>query len=111
MLPLRGCQRQVSVGNILKSFREAATGLTCLPFFFASRLGFNPFWESNMQNKTISRLPKVIQKTGLSRSTIYALLSRGEFPKPIKLSPRTIGWLESDIDAWLDARIANCKGG
>ena len=63
-----------------------------------------------MQNNSISRLPNVIKKTGLSRSTIYTLISQGEFPKQIKLSTRTIGWLDSDIDAWLDARIASCKG-
>jgi len=56
-----------------------------------------------MQSNNIIRLPRTIQKTGLSRSTIYALLSRGEFPKQIKLSPRTMGWLEADIDLWIDS--------
>lgn len=56
-----------------------------------------------MQTNNIIRLPRTIQKTGLSRSTIYALLSRGEFPKQIKLSPRTMGWLEGDIDLWIDS--------
>ena len=56
-----------------------------------------------MQSNNIIRLPRTIQKTGLSRSTIYALLSRGEFPKQIKLSPRTMGWLEGDIDLWIDS--------
>ena len=61
-----------------------------------------------MQSKSeyIIRLPRVIQKTGLSRSTIYALLSRGEFPQQIKLSPRTMGWLESDIELWITGRVA-----
>ena len=56
-----------------------------------------------MQSNNIIRLPRTIQKTGLSRSTIYALLSRGEFPKQIKLSPRTMGWLEGDIDLWIES--------
>ena len=56
-----------------------------------------------MQSNNIIRLPRTIQKTGLSRSTIYALLSRGEFPKQIKLSPRTMGWLEGDIELWIDS--------
>ena len=56
-----------------------------------------------MKSNHIIRLPQALQKTGLSRSTIYSLLSRGEFPKQIKLSPRTMGWLEADIDLWIDS--------
>ncbi len=61
----------------------------------------------NLNNKKIIRLPKAIEKTGLSRSTIYALLSRSEFPQQIKLSTQAMGFLESEIDAWIDSRIAN----
>jgi len=60
-----------------------------------------------MQPKKIIRLPKVIEKTGLSRSTIYLLLSRAEFPQQIKLSPRTMGFLESEVDAWLAEKATN----
>jgi prophage regulatory protein len=59
-----------------------------------------------MQSNNIIRLPRAIQKTGLSRSTIYALLNRGEFPQQIKLSPRAMGFLESEIDAWIAGRIS-----
>ena len=58
-----------------------------------------------MLTNTIIRLPQTIQKTGLSRSTIYSLVSRGEFPQQIKLSPRTMGFLESEIDEWIAGRI------
>ena len=46
--------------------------------------------------------------TGLSRSTIYLLMSRGEFPKPVKLTGRAVAWPESAITKWLAerARIA-----
>jgi prophage regulatory protein len=57
------------------------------------------------KSETIIRLPKTLQKTELSRSTIYSLVSRGEFPKQIKFSPRTMGFIESEIDAWITARI------
>ena len=60
-----------------------------------------------MQSNNIIRLPKTIQKTGLSRSTIYALVTRGEFPQQIKLSPRTMGFLESEVDQWLADKAAN----
>jgi prophage regulatory protein len=61
------------------------------------------------QSNTILRLPEAIEKTGLSRSTIYALISRGEFVTKIKLSPRTIGFLESEIDAWILDRLNASK--
>ncbi len=54
----------------------------------------------------IIRLPHVIQKTGLCRSAIYNLIRAGKFPKQIKLTQRSSGWLESEIDQWLADRIA-----
>lgn len=59
------------------------------------------------QSQNIIRLPATTKKTGLSRSTIYALEGRGEFPKKIKLSPRTMGFLESEVDQWLADKAAN----
>lgn len=54
---------------------------------------------------TILRLPAVKDRTGLSRSTIYLHIAKGIFPSPVNLGPRAVGWLESDISEWLDARI------
>lgn len=42
---------------------------------------------------------------------MYALIQKGEFPKPIKLSERSSAWLESEVQAWIDARIAARDGG
>ncbi len=56
--------------------------------------------------KKVLRLPQVIQKTGLSRATIYAYIKKGQFPGPFQLSERSVGWLESSIDTWIDDRIA-----
>ncbi len=42
--------------------------------------------------------------TGLSRSTIYHLLSRGEFPRPVKITAKAVAWPESAIAGWLAAR-------
>jgi prophage regulatory protein len=53
----------------------------------------------------ILRRPSVQSRTGLSRSSIYLNISKGTFPKPINLGARSVGWLESDIDNWIDARI------
>lgn len=51
--------------------------------------------------KTILRLPGVKAKTGLSRSTIYDKVQKKQFPTPVKLGMRAVGWLESEIDEWL----------
>jgi prophage regulatory protein len=53
----------------------------------------------------ILRLPTVIHRTGISRSTIYLMMSKGEFPEAISLGERAVGWIESEIDAWLEERI------
>lgn len=53
---------------------------------------------------SILRRPQVQQVVGLSRSTIYAKVAEGSFPRPIKLGKRAVGWRESDIDAWLASR-------
>ena len=57
----------------------------------------------------INRLPAVKEQTGLSRSSIYLRMSKGEFPQSISLGDRAIGWLESDIEQWLDERISASK--
>ena len=57
-------------------------------------------------SNTIIRLPAVIKKTGLSRSTIYNLVGANQFPPRIKLGPRSMGFLESEVDAWLSEKIA-----
>lgn len=61
-----------------------------------------------MFNKII-RLPAVKEKTGLSRSSIYLRMSKDEFPKSISLGDRAIGWLETDIEQWIDERISASK--
>ncbi|MCA6127299.1 MAG: AlpA family transcriptional regulator [Alcanivorax sp.] len=54
----------------------------------------------------IIRLPEVIAKTGLGRSTIYKLISEDLFPKSVPLMPRVVGWIESEVEEWILERIA-----
>ena len=56
--------------------------------------------------QTVCRLPAVKAQTGLSRSTIYALMAEGRFPKPIKLGERAVGWAEAEVSAWIETRMA-----
>jgi len=53
----------------------------------------------------ILRLPAVKTRTGLSRSTIYLRISEDIFPRPISLGGRAVGWIESEIDEWLEQQI------
>ena len=46
------------------------------------------------------RLPEVIDRTGLAKSTIYLKIKSGNFPPPVKLGTRASGWRDSDITKW-----------
>ncbi len=52
------------------------------------------------------RLPEVLARTGLSRSTIYVRLEQGRFPRPVSLGSRAVGWVEAEVDEWMCERIA-----
>lgn len=64
-----------------------------------------------MSNKTkvVLKISKVMDRTAQSRSSIYLKISQGLFPKPIKLGKRSVGWLESDIDNWIDNLVEKQK--
>ncbi|MGC0155592.1 helix-turn-helix transcriptional regulator [Chromobacterium vaccinii] len=59
----------------------------------------------NSNTSYMLRLPDVMKVTGLSRSSLYALIKQGQFPRQIQLGPRTVAWLSSDVDSWLEERI------
>jgi prophage regulatory protein len=56
------------------------------------------------------RVADVIATTGLSRATIYRLVANDDFPRQHALTARCIGWWESDVDAWLRARLNPAPG-
>ena len=49
----------------------------------------------------ILRIGTVLQRTGLSRSTLYRKVQEGAFPKQIKISERCAGWRQSAVEAWM----------
>lgn len=53
----------------------------------------------------ILRINTVLDRTGLSRATLYRKINDGTFPRQIKLSTRCAGWHESAINAWLRSPI------
>ena len=64
-----------------------------------------------MTNRIIKRT-EVSNKTGISRSQLYSLIAEGKLPKPINLGGgRASGWVESEIDQWIDDRISERDSG
>ena len=58
---------------------------------------------------SILRLPAVKTRVGLSRSAIYLAVSHAEFPRPVRLGVRAVGWLESEIEDWLRERVKQSR--
>lgn len=57
----------------------------------------------------ILRLPAVKSRTGLSRSTIYLRMAEGTFPKPISIGDRAVGWIEEEVDEWIERQIQSSR--
>jgi prophage regulatory protein len=64
-----------------------------------------------MTSKTIWRLPEVMARTGLPRSTIYAKMAAGDFPLNINLGPRAVGWIADDVIDWINEQIDRSRNG
>jgi len=60
--------------------------------------------------KRILKLKVVLNRTGRSRSSCLGDVKDGKFPPPIRLGQRSVGWLESEVEAWIDARITESRG-
>jgi len=53
----------------------------------------------------ILRLPDVMAKTGLSRSSIYERVHKGTFPSQVSLGGRAVGWPSDEVNSWVESRI------
>lgn len=69
-----------------------------------------PMEESTNPPTRILRLPEVLARTGVSRTTIYKWIAEGRFPRPIPLGPHSVGWFESELEAWFRKRSAERPG-
>ena len=80
------------------------------PEFFTEQNGGRPMTRAMEQGMDaparVLRLPRVQTRTGLARSTIYVRVADGSFPQPIRLGARAVGWIESEVDAWIREQIA-----
>lgn len=57
------------------------------------------------------RLPEVCRRVGLKKSTLYKLMADGDFPLPVKPTPRTSAWIDEEVDGWQEERIAASRQG
>ena len=64
----------------------------------------------NKDKQYFLRLPQVKEATGLSKSTIYARIAEGTFPKQIPIGPRLVVWVESDIQNWIAKQVSAARG-
>jgi prophage regulatory protein len=64
---------------------------------------------AQIHNALILRRRQVEERTGLSRSTIYAGIAVGAFPAPIKLGARAVGWLSSEVDGWISDQVSKSR--
>jgi prophage regulatory protein len=58
-----------------------------------------------MPSTTFIRMPEIMRRYSLSRTTIYRLVGQGLFPAPCKIGPRASAWSEALVDAWAKAKI------
>ena len=62
-----------------------------------------------MENR-ILKLHQVVATTAIPRSSLYKMIANGTFPKPIQLSQRSVGWLSSEVQNWIQSRIEFSRG-
>ncbi|MBM7342735.1 AlpA family transcriptional regulator [Erwinia sp. INIA-01] len=60
--------------------------------------------------QTLIRLPEVQRRTGYSKAWIYRLMSQKRFPSAVKIGTRAIAFIESEVDEWVNQRIAESRG-
>ncbi|MEK8098649.1 AlpA family transcriptional regulator [Morganella morganii] len=69
----------------------------------------NTTTSSSLLDEPLVDMKEITKLTGLTDKWFYKLIQKGQFPKPIKLGNRS-WWLTSEVDAWLQARIAESRG-
>jgi len=68
----------------------------------------NPLLDSLLHLSTTRFLRRnsVQEMTGLSRSTLYDLMAKGTFPRPIPVGVKAVRWVDTEIHAWMAAKIS-----
>lgn len=58
------------------------------------------------QARRLIRLPEVIDRTGLSRTSIYRAMNAGDFPRAVPLYRRGVAWDSGEVETWIESRLA-----
>jgi len=59
----------------------------------------------------IIRRSELAETLGVSKVTVWRMARRGELPRPLQISANVVGWRQSTVEKWLDAREAEARGG
>ena len=54
----------------------------------------------------VLKVPQVLEQTGLGRSSLFQAVQEGRFPKQVKIGPRSVGWVEDEVQEWIKERVA-----
>lgn len=63
--------------------------------------------DNGFKDARLERLPAILQRTGLAKSTIYAAIARDEFPAPVHLGARASAWVAHEVDQWIASKAAH----
>ena len=66
--------------------------------------------QSNIQPAVLIRLPEVMRRTALGKTSLYGLIKTGHFPAQIPLGGKSVAFLEADVEQWIQQRIAAARG-
>jgi len=90
-----------------KKNAELSTAFLIFPTRTLNRYKRSCSVMENLRTIRTLRMKDLPSKVGFQPSTIYGLIAQGKFPKPFKLTPggRAAGWQETEIDAWITARV------
>jgi len=61
--------------------------------------------DATPSDRRILRMAEVEARVGLGRSRIYRLIKEGDFPRAVPLTERTVGWIASEVDDWIEGRV------
>ncbi len=62
------------------------------------------------QPLALIKLPEVLRRTALGKTTIYTLIKSGEFPAQISLGGKSVAFIESEVNQWISDRISAARG-
>lgn len=64
---------------------------------------------NEVTKENLIRFPEVQRRTGYGKAWIYRLIKKGQFPKQVRTGIRSIAFVESEVDAWIDNKISTSR--